>query len=187
MFRNDLAYYMDIYDEEMDFAQATAHLIYPPSTVRIRNQSFPAPREQEIYVEARYGPSWRVPDHQARELAEKYPTLEEAKVWSANMLLLRSARSEAQLGYRMLERATVDFKTGDIVIRGGANQEAPHSNARKIQLEGFQMSDARAVQGGRVFVTPPEEGEEQIVDYVMYWAKEEVSWSDDILLKRRAA
>ncbi|CAK9106271.1 unnamed protein product [Durusdinium trenchii] len=42
--------------------------------VMIRNISFP-----EIYVEARYGPNWRVPDHQARELAEKYPTLEEAK------------------------------------------------------------------------------------------------------------
>ena len=180
---NDLAYYMDIYDEDMDFAQATKHLIYPPSTVLIRNVSFPAPREQEIYVEARYGPSWRVPDHQARELAEKYPTLEEAKAWSTNMLLLQDAQKDASIGYRLLERASVDFKTGNIVVRG-LSQEHPQERAFKLQLEDFAMS-GRRVKSGRVTVFPPEHGEMQILDYVLYWAKEEFStWSDEINLRR---
>eukprot|EP00913_Durusdinium_trenchii_P003505 g3245.t1 len=194
---NDLAYFMDIYDEEMDFAQATKHLIYPASTVMIRNISFPAPREQdawerdlgprpfapaeEIYVEARYGPNWRVPDHQARELAEKYPTLEEAKVWSTNMLLLHAAQRDIQMGYRLLERATVDYKTGDIVIRSG---DRPRQLAKKLVLEDFQTSDGH-VTGGKITIYPPEHDEFQIVDYVLYWAKEEVStWSDEITLKR---
>lgn len=180
---NDLAYYMDIYDEDMDFAQATKHLIYPPSSVMIRNLSFPAPREQEIYVEARYGPSWRVPDHQARELAEKYPTLEEAKAWSMNMLMLHAARKDATIGFRLLERASVDYRSGDIVIRG-LSQGHPQESAKKLVLEEFKIEDGK-VKGGKVTVYPPEHDESQILDYVLYWAKQEVpSWSDEILIKR---
>jgi len=180
---NDLAYYMDIYDEDMDFAQAMKHLVYPPSTVMIRNVSFPAPREQEIYVEARYGPSWRVPDHQAREIAEKYPTLEEAKAWSMNMLMLHAAQKDATIGFRLLERASVDYKSGDIVIRG-LSQGHPQETAKNLVLEEFQMED-RKVKGGKVTVYPPERDESQILDYVLYWAKEEVSsWSDEILIRR---
>ncbi|CAL1164163.1 unnamed protein product [Cladocopium goreaui] len=180
---NDLAYYMDIYDEDMDFAQAMKHLVYPPSTVMIRNVSFPAPREQEIYVAARYGPSWRVPDHQAREIAEKYPTLEEAKAWSMNMLMLHAAQKDATIGFRLLERASVDYKSGDIVIRG-LSQGHPQETAKNLVLEEFQMED-RKVKGGKVTVYPPERDESQILDYVLYWAKEEVSsWSDEILIRR---
>lgn len=181
---NDLAYYMDIYDEDMDFAQATKHLIYPPSMVMIRNVSFPAPREQEIYVEARYGPSWRVPDHQARELAEKYPTLEEAKVWSTNMLLLQAAQKDATIGFRLLERASVDYRSGDIVIRG-LSQGHPQQTAKKLVLEEFQMTEDRKVKGGKVTVYPPEHDETQILDYVLYWAREDYSsWSEEIIIKR---
>lgn len=179
---NDLAYYMDIYDEDMDFAIATKHLIYPPSAVKIRNHTFPAPREKEIYVEARYGPSWRIPDHQARELAEKYPTLEEARVWSQNMLMLREARQNLHAGFRLLERASVSFKTGDIQIR--ADQDPPHYSAKAMVLEGFGMSADRKVTAGRVTIFPPELEEEQIVEYVMYWAKQEISWSDELVIQR---
>lgn len=127
-------------------------------------------------MEARYGPSWRTPDHQAvvfwelsscfeaafeaRELAEKYPTLEEAKTWSANMLLLRAAQQDVLTGcagflseryfeafrrYRLLERASVDYKTGDIVVRG-MGQERPHSLAKKVVLEDFVVADGKAFQ-----------------------------------------
>ncbi|CAE7602651.1 unnamed protein product [Symbiodinium natans] len=179
---NDLAYYMDIYDEDMDFAIATQHLIFPPSAVKIRNHTFPAPREKEIYVEARYGPSWRVPDHQARELAEKYPTLDEARVWSKNMLMLREARQDLHNGYRLLERASVDFKTGDIQIP--ANQEPPRHSAKDVAIEGFEMSADRKVLAGKVTIFPPDTGEDEILEYVMYWAKQEITWSDELMIMR---
>jgi len=49
----------------------------------------------------------------------------------------------------------------------------------------LQHGDVTTVKSGRVTVFPPEHGEMQILDYVLYWAKEEFStWSDEINLRR---
>eukprot|EP00931_Biecheleriopsis_adriatica_P116028 TRINITY_DN91742_c0_g1_i1.p1 TRINITY_DN91742_c0_g1~~TRINITY_DN91742_c0_g1_i1.p1 ORF type:complete len:806 (+),score=171.02 TRINITY_DN91742_c0_g1_i1:82-2418(+) len=182
----DLPYYMDIYSEDMDFAVAMKHLIYPPSNVTIRNRTFPAPREQEIYIEARYGSGWRVPDHQARELPDAYPSMQEGQVWSQNMLSLRDAQNDAVLGFRLLERASVDMKTGNVVIRDmGRNMGAPDSAAKEVILKNFKMNPFRQVLSGDLQIVPPDRNEGQILRYILYWVKEEFnSWSEDVTLAR---
>jgi len=178
----DLPYYMDIYDEDMDFAQSFEHLVFPTSTVTIRNRTFPAPREKEIYIEARYGPSWRTPDHQAREIAEKYPTHQQGKEWSKQMLMLRSAQKDVQLGYRLLERATVDIQTGHLLVKTGATQRSPRAPAKNLSFVGLRISqkfNASVVSNGSLRIAPPDEFENEIVSYVVYFGKEDSSlWAD---------
>jgi len=53
-----------------------------------------------------------------------------------------------------------------------------------VVLEGFEMSADRKVTAGRVTIFPPDLEEAQIVEYVMYWAKQEISWSDELLIQR---
>ena len=72
--------------------------------------------------------------------------------------------------YRLLERASVDYKTGDIVVRG-LGQERPPSLAKKLLLEDFAVADGK-VKSGKITVYPPDHDEAQIVAYVLYWAKE---------------
>jgi len=91
----DIQYYMDVYDEDMDFAKSLAHLHYPLSSVTIRNHTFPAPHEQDLWVEARYGPKWRTPDHMEHGVDPKmaggpYRSLSEATKWSKAMLNKRA-------------------------------------------------------------------------------------------------
>lgn len=174
---NDLAYFLDIYDEDMDFAQKLKHLIYPLSNVTIRNRTFPAPREKELYVEARYGPSWRTPDHQARELESMYPTLDEGKKWSENMLLLQHAQEDATTAHRLLERATVDHKTGDLVVASFEYQRPPSHPVTEVEVVNWKASEdpnskLLIVQGGTLKIKPPTEDEGEVLHYVLYWAAE---------------
>lgn len=92
----DIQYYMDIYDEGMDFAKSLAHLQYPLSNVTIRNRTFPAPHEQELWVEARYGPTWRTPDNALHGSDGAYRKLDEAKRWSESVLTARAAAAKKQ-------------------------------------------------------------------------------------------
>lgn len=175
----DIQYYMDIYDEGMDFATKMKHLHYPLSTVIIRNRTFPAPHEQELWVEAKYGSSWRTPDNQAHGGRVPYPTLDEAKTWSESMLMLRKARTDAVLGHRLLERATVDHKTGHIEVQdAGQEMQAPDVEAKRVTVEGLRVSAEGNVTNGSVVIFPPDAHEGQITNYILYWAAERVQGWD---------
>ncbi|CAE8621928.1 unnamed protein product, partial [Polarella glacialis] len=174
----DLSYYMDIYDEDMDFAKSMEHLIWPLSNVSIRNKSFPAPREKELYIEARYGPGWKTPDHQSRELEKMYPSLAEGKTWSENTLLLQSARADAMTGLRMLERATVDYKTGNLMLRSSHSQDVPPEPAKRLSVQGLASDESGRVLGGTAVISPPDEHESDISLYSLYWAMEQMQYSD---------
>jgi len=176
----DIQYYMDIYDENMDFAEKLKHLHYPLTNVTIRNKTFPAPREPELWVEARYGPSWRIPDHKSRLTNDAgYPTIDEARSWSDGMLTLRKARTDAVLGHRLLERATVNHKTGNVEIADvGVSPHPPSSKPKTVIVEGLRARPGGAVENGTVVVWPPTENEGEITHYVVYWAADRVKGWD---------
>jgi hypothetical protein len=174
----DIQYYMDIYDEGMDFATHLKHLHYPLSTVKIRNHTFPAPGEKELWVEAKYGSAWRTPDHQTHG-QNIYPTLQEAERWSKSMLMLRKARTDAVLGHRLLERATVDIKTGHVVVdESAAEVSVPDVEPKQVTIEGLRISSEGNVTNGSVIILPPDTNEGQITHYSLRWATERVKGWD---------
>lgn len=189
---SDVPYYMDIYDEHMDIGERFSHLMYPPSTVTIRNVSFPAPRDAELWIEAKYGPTWRTPDHVSHGGQGHYPTLSEGQAWSKGMVLLRSGRTDATVGHRLLERATVNHQTGNIVVQGGATAAWLTVKAKEFLLEGFETSTVRnatsgeddvIISGGMAVVTPPDEHECDITHYKFYWGAERLKGWDLALEK----
>eukprot|EP00928_Gymnodinium_smaydae_P007649 TRINITY_DN12741_c0_g1_i2.p1 TRINITY_DN12741_c0_g1~~TRINITY_DN12741_c0_g1_i2.p1 ORF type:complete len:757 (-),score=149.98 TRINITY_DN12741_c0_g1_i2:97-2367(-) len=176
----EVQYYMDVYDEEMDFNVASKHLLYPLSNVTIRNRTFFAPREKELYVEARYGESWRTPDHESRELQDKYPTYQQAKDWSQAMLDLRAARRDAVKAHRLLERLTVEHRTNRFKFVEGTSFAVPSTVPRRVDIEADEETKSLVV-----VVHPPEdeEAENQVSHYRVFLAIEEMH-GYDLQLKR---
>eukprot|EP00929_Paragymnodinium_shiwhaense_P037247 TRINITY_DN19881_c0_g1_i2.p1 TRINITY_DN19881_c0_g1~~TRINITY_DN19881_c0_g1_i2.p1 ORF type:complete len:983 (-),score=232.71 TRINITY_DN19881_c0_g1_i2:160-2988(-) len=178
----EVPYYMDIYSEDMDFAKNLVPLlVYPLSNVTMRGKTFSSPRESEMWVEARYGESWRVPDHESRELADKYPTHEQARAWADGVLQLRKARSDTNLGLRMLDRAHVEHKTGNIVL-GSAERigKPPSAAAQSVEVKELHEGQDAEVISGKLEITPPGNAdyEGQITRYEVFWAAEEFKGMD---------
>jgi hypothetical protein len=181
---SDIPYYMDVYAEQMDFVVALEHLNYPVSNVTIRNHTFYAPREPEIWLEASYGAEWRVPDNRAHggNPGKEYPSLEEAKVWSQAMLSLRAARKDITTGYRLLERATVDHKTGKVTVNAVGSKPGDEVKVRSLSLENFLQAQNGSILSGSVVFVPPESGEAEVTHYVLFWLAESMNgWTRELV------
>ena len=74
---------MDVYSEVQGgwhHRMSAAGYVYPLTHIRMRGRRFPVPAQPERYLEAYYGPGWRVPDHNAIGLSAEgnrlYPFLQ---------------------------------------------------------------------------------------------------------------
>lgn len=173
----DVPFYLDIYDEEIDFNQKLKHLFYPLSNVTIRNHTFPAPQEARIFVEARYGPHWQTPDHQSREVASAgYPTLDEAEKWSKAAVLFEHVRGSRSASRRLLKRAHVEHKTQRVYVEEADLEDASlHSlTVASLELQAFRASSGGVVMNGTLLVHPPIDGEDDVTGFIMYWASERI-------------
>lgn len=172
----DVSYYMDVYSEQMDFVIALDNLNYPLSNVTIRNHTFKAPREPELWCEASYGSGWRIPDHRAHggEPGKEYPSLQDARHWSEGALILRKARKDAALAHRLLERATVDHSSGKVMVDPVGAKPAEYVHVRSLALPGFSIGEGGKVLAGEITFLPPDPGETEVTHYTLYWLVEKL-------------